>query len=529
VIGKDFAFDVLRAIVGLPEETVRGSLQSLHAGEFVVETNSTPHLECAFKHALTHEVAYESLAVEERRLLHAKTVEAIEALYPDRLTDHVERLAHHAFRGEVWRPAVSYLRQAGKKAAARSANREAVASFEQALHALQRLPSERDSIEQAIDVRFELRNPLHLLAQFARIFDHLHEAQALAEAIDDQSRLGWVSSYLAQSFRLTGNHEQAIQCGDRAVAIAESQGDFALRVATELQLGSAHEDLGDYRRASAILRGVVERLQGDLRYERFRLSGVVSLVARAHLVCSLAELGEFGEGFDRGIEAIQLAEEVYDPHGLVNAYFGVATLSILKQEFRQSIAVLERGLELCQSSTLSLMLPRVSASLGFVYAVSGRVGEAIPLLEGAVERATSMKLMNMYSMFLTWLAETYLIAGRRADALELGERALQHSRQQHERGHEAYALRLLGELAAHQEPADLATAERYYRQALALAEALGMRPLVGRCHLALGRVCRHAGKGASAEQHLTAAVGLFRELDMRTALDEAEEERKALL
>ena len=528
VIGKDFAFEVLRAIADGPDDAVRDGLRHLQGAEFIHETGASSRATYTFRHALTHEVAYEHLLGEQRRALHAKILGTIETLYVDRLAEHVERLAHHAFLGEVWGKAVTYLRLAGNNAAARSANREAVGRFEQALAALEHLPSGRDSAEQAIDIRFELRNPLHLLAEFGRLFDHLREAQALAESIDDQWRLGWVFSYLTQTLRLTGNADQAIQCGQRAIDIAEHRQDFALQVATEFHLGSAYEDLGDYRGASVTLRKVVERLQGNRLYERFGLSGLPSLVARAHLVSCLAELGDFTEAFDRGQEGIRIAEQVYDPHGLVNAQFGVATVSILKGEFRQAVPLLERGLGLCRSSNLLLMFPRVAAALGFVYAQSGRPAEAVPLLEQAVEQATSLRLTNMHSTFLAWLGETCLMSGRIEDATRLTERAVECSRDQKERGHEAHALRLLGDLAARGEPPDVARSEDCYRQALALAHELGMRPLLGRCHLALGGLHRRAGRRPTAEEHLALALGLFREMDMRLWLEQAQGELRQL-
>jgi class 3 adenylate cyclase len=140
VIGKDVPFALLQAIAEGSEERLRRGLADLQAAEFLYETMLFPDLEYTFKHALTHEVAYSSVLQDRRRALHARVVEAIEALYPERLTEQVERLAHHAVRGELWEKAVTYLRQAGTKAFGRSANREAIAQFEHALAALAHPP-----------------------------------------------------------------------------------------------------------------------------------------------------------------------------------------------------------------------------------------------------------------------------------------------------------------------------------------------------------------------------------------------------
>src|SRR4029434_8062670 len=126
----------------------------LQAAEFLYEAQFFPEIEYTFKHAVTHEVTYGTLLNERRRALHARIVGAFERFYPDRLIENVERLAHHAVRGELWEKAVTYFRQAGRKALARSANREAVSCFEQALSAHEHLLETRETLEQAIDLRF---------------------------------------------------------------------------------------------------------------------------------------------------------------------------------------------------------------------------------------------------------------------------------------------------------------------------------------------------------------------------------------
>src|SRR5205807_6478617 len=152
------------------------------------------------KHAFTNEVAYAGLVQERRRALHAQIVEALEALAGDRLSEQVERLAHHALRGEVWDKALAYCRQAGEKAMTRSAHREAVEYFEQALSALPHLPETRDTREQAIDLRLALRSALRPLGNLGRVLATLREAESLAEALDDPRRLGQASLFLSNHF-----------------------------------------------------------------------------------------------------------------------------------------------------------------------------------------------------------------------------------------------------------------------------------------------------------------------------------------
>src|SRR5262249_47791593 len=180
VIGTEVPLTLLQAIAELPAEVLQRGLAHLQSAEFLYETRLFPEREYTFKHALTHEVAYGSLLLERRHVLHARIVEALEALAGDRVAEEVERLAHHALRGEVWAKAVTYCRQAGEKAMTQSAYRAAVAYYEQALSALPHLPETRETCEQAIDLRLALRSALTPSGDMERILVYLREAESLA-------------------------------------------------------------------------------------------------------------------------------------------------------------------------------------------------------------------------------------------------------------------------------------------------------------------------------------------------------------
>jgi class 3 adenylate cyclase/tetratricopeptide (TPR) repeat protein len=522
VIGTEVPFPVLQAIAELPEADVHRGLARLQAGEFLYETQLFPDLDYAFKHALTHEVAYGSLLRERRRGLHARLVGALEALTPERMAEQVERLAHHALRGEVWDKALTYGRQAGEKALVRSACREAVGYFEQGLAILRHLPESRDTREQAIELRFDLRNALHPLGEFGRILDHLRAAEALAEVLDDQRRLGWVSLYTAQYLFMAGQYDRAIASSQRAHAISTAIGDFALQISANLYVGAPCHALGDYRQAIDLLRQTKESLTGDHLYERFNLPYLPSVLSRAWLLYGLVEMGAFTEGVVIGEEGKQVAEAVDNPFSLVCAYYGIGLLALRRGGLHTAIAVLERGMGVCQARHVLLLFPWVAAALGTAYALSGQVTEAIPLLEQAVEQAATMHVIPWQALWISELGEAYLLADRLDEAITQAQRALHLSRTHQEQGHEAWALRLLGEIHAHQAPSAVERAEIHYRQALALAEALGMRPLQAHCHRGLGSLYAKIGQWEPARAELAAAIALYRAMDMALWLPPAE-------
>jgi class 3 adenylate cyclase/tetratricopeptide (TPR) repeat protein len=283
VIGHEVPLALLQAIADFTEEALHCSLAQLHGAEFLYETRLFPEGEYTFKHALTHEVAYGSLLQERRRSLHARIVEAMEALFIDRQAEQVDRLAHHALRGEVWEKAVVYGRQAGAKAMTHSAYQEAVRSFEQALEALHWLPAHPNTQAQAIDLRLDLRSALFPLGEIERMFVYLQEAEVLAEALGDQPRLGWVSAYLLTHFMQACEPDHALTSGQRALAIAADLGDVALTVTVQNYLGHVYHSLGDYRRAIECHQKNVAYLQGELLHERLGLPGLARCCPAASL------------------------------------------------------------------------------------------------------------------------------------------------------------------------------------------------------------------------------------------------------
>jgi class 3 adenylate cyclase/tetratricopeptide (TPR) repeat protein len=296
VIGHEVPLPLLRVITDVTEEALHRGLAQLQGAEFLYETCLFPEREYTFKHALTHEVAYSSLLQERRRVLHARILTALEGLYADRLDEQVDRLAHHALRGEVWDKAVVACRQAGAKAMTHSAYREAVPCFEQALEALQHLPERPDNQALGIDLRLDLRSALLPLGELRRMLVCLQDAAALAAALGDQHRLGWVSVYLLTHFTQICEPDQALAAGQRALSIATALGEVGLTVAAQHYLGFVYRSLGDYQQAVECYKKNVACLHGELLRERFGLGGPASVSSRSFLTFSLAECGAFAEG-----------------------------------------------------------------------------------------------------------------------------------------------------------------------------------------------------------------------------------------
>jgi tetratricopeptide (TPR) repeat protein len=428
----------------------------------------------------------------------------------------------HFVRGRLLPQAVPYLRQAGERAMARSAHREAVGYFAQALSALPHLPETRDTHAQAIDLRLALRSALRPLGEFGRMLAALREAEALAAALDDPHRQGQVSLFLSQHFRMMGMHDQATAAAQRALALATASGDGILHALTNQYLGLAYHVQGDYRRAINCLKQTIVSLDGAHRHERFGQIIVPAVNSRAWIAVSHAELGRFTEGRVLGDEGLHIAEAIAHPDSLINAYRGVGLLALRHGDLSRALSTLERAIGLGQEADLAGAFLNIAPGLGATYTLAGRVATAVPLLTQALEQIRAQDMGENLVFCSLSLGEAHLLAGHLEEAHTLAERALAFAHAHQERGHQAYALHLLGDIAMHRDPPEVEEAEVHYRQALALTETLGMRPLEAHCHQALGTLYVKIDHREQARAECSIAIELYKAMDMTFWLPQAE-------
>ncbi len=521
VVGKDVPFDLLNAITELSEDALQNSLGRLQTAEFLYEVRLFPELEYTFKHALTHELAYHSLLTERRRLLHRQIVTAIEQLYSDRLSEHVERLAHHAVRGEWWEKALGFLRQSGTKAASRSAYSDAAASLEEALVALQHLPENDATRQQGIDLRFDLRSSFQALGNHERAFEHLETAERLASVLGDQDRLGWASAYASQYLWRTGHPEQAEASGQRALTIASELNDFALGVVTNFFLAQGCFTAGEYQCAIHHCQQSLANLRGKQAYERLGLTGLPSVLVRIWLSWSLAEQGDFHEAMVHAGEALSIAETANQPYSEAAACLGVGQALVIQGALDQAIPMLERTVNLCKTWDLGVILPTTAVVLGLAYALSGRLAEAATILEkDEVPISPDAIFIFETSTARNAVGTVYLMAGRIDEALAITLRTAKLAANRGCRGIQARTLHLLGDVSLCRDLQQADLAEDYYRQALTLADELGMRPLVAHCQRGLGRLYERKGELRTAEEHVAIATEMYEAMDMGFWLEE---------
>jgi predicted ATPase/class 3 adenylate cyclase len=528
VIGKDVPLLLLQAIADMSEDDVRRHLTILQAGDFLHELRLFPSMEYTFRHTLTQEVTYDTLLRERRRALHARVMEALESSHADHPGEQVESLARHALRGEVWHKAVPYLGQAGAKAAARGANREAVGFLEQALAALSHLPESAERAEQAIDLRLALRPPLLQMGQLERVLALSQEAEAMAQKLGDERRLARVYSYLVNYHYLKGEPDLAIEYGERCLRMGEAVQDGSLQALARGYLGYCYHAQGRFQEAARVLRENLEALAAtppDDTTIQNRISFVTS-AAWAAFTC--ADLGDFDAAIEHLDQASRVARATAHPFPRAIAQTMAGLVHLRRGELEEARPLLQQSVDACREKGLDVWRPIPTSLLGLARVRLGQVEEGLPLLEESVSRTEALGVRAYLALWTAQLGEGLLAAGQLEAAGAAVQRALELALVHKERGHQAQGLKLLADVMATASPADPGAAEERYRQALALADELAMRPLTAQTLLALGRLYQRTGRRAQAADPLADAFLLLQDMGMRSWLSSTADELQRL-
>jgi class 3 adenylate cyclase/tetratricopeptide (TPR) repeat protein len=514
-IGREFSYPLVRALVGRDETALKHALAQLEQAGLVFRRGEPPEAVYNFKHALVRDAAYESLLKSRRRQLHSSIAKVLVERFPATAERLPEVVAHHFTEAEFASEAIGYWLKAGRLASARSANLEAAKSFEQALHVLKALPESQSTLEQGFELRLELRLVLSQLGKGQRMLECLREAEALAERLNDDRRRCRVYAFMTVTHSLLGELDEALVTGSLALEIGERLGDLGLRILATSYFVQVNYLRGEYDRVIELATGNLAALPADRVYENFGLVVPPSVWDRTWLVMSLAELGRFGEAAKYEAEATRLAQPTQHAFTIGFAHFTAGMLHLLQGDWTQARSRIEGLVAVARTGNLILHLPRAVASSAWALAQLGETSEALNRLregEQLLERQAASGIAFHRAWGYHALGRAALGLHRLDEARRLAYRGIETS--QGYPGFAAHALHLLGDIASHPDQFDAESGKAHYRQALALAKPSGMRPLVAHCHLGLGKLYGRIGDHQQAQEHLTMATAMYREMAM---------------
>ena len=322
-----------------------------------------------------------------------------------------------------------------------------------------------------------------------------------------------------------------MRVGSRALEIAGRLGDLRLRILATSCLAHAYYVRGDYDRVIELAAGNLGALPADWVYENFGLSGPPSVWDRTWLVMSLAQLGRFAEAAKYEAEAIRLAEPTQHAFTVAFAHFAASVLHLLRGDWAKARSLIEHWIAVLQTGNVVLQLPYAVGSSAWALAQLGETSEALNRLgegEQLLERQAARGIIGQRAWGYYALGRAGLLLGRLDEARRLADRGVEAS--EGFPGFAAHALHLLGDIATHPDRFDdeSGSGEAHYRQALALAESRGMRPLLAQCHLGLGMLCRRTGRREQAQEHVATATTMYRDMGMTFWLEQAEAEMRQL-
>ena len=525
VIGRELSFDLLVAITDLPADDVRDHLSTLQSAEFLYEVQSFPQRAYIFKHALTQDVAYDSLLREQRHDRHGRIVSAIEKLYADRIAEQVDRLAYHALRGEVWDKALHYARRAADRALERSSNLAALEFFEDALTAVKQLPSTPDNTADHIDLHFGIRDVFFVVGHLAEILPHLDAAEALAKTIDDRRRLAQVLLYKSGYHWQVGQQDEAVRDGQSALDIGLGERNAEITALAHYRIGTAKTWQADFVGAIENMREAQRLFSSDIDREVWQFGGLTNAFCYGFESWCLAELGDFDKAIAVGRIGLEMADRADHAYTLWTAGGTCLIQPYVRQgRFKDAIAIGERCLKRQEYLEAPVGFTWIASKVAWSHACIGNraaaemwAGRAMTNWEAIALRAAAE---NLSWDGVLWLSEAHRAIGDYDVARATAGQALELAVARKEPGHAAWAewLIAMADMALGGAPAEALIAR--FENAAKIAADRSMRPLLAHCQHGLGAVYAGLNQTEKSDRCLAEAKSDFQAMGMVYWLDQ---------
>jgi class 3 adenylate cyclase/tetratricopeptide (TPR) repeat protein len=527
VLGREFPLALIRRVTGKSQDALEPMLSELRLAEFIYEQPAFPDIEYTFKHALTQEVAYNSILSERRRLLHERAAQSIEALFAERLEDHVAELAHHYQRSGNVPKAVEYLGRTGTRAARQVAHAEAIGYFGRALELLRRLPDRAARERQELDLQMALSWSLSVANGWRapECESALVRARDLCERLGDNAKLMEALLGLATALYARRDFAQARELGDRVLAMAEQAKAPAMLGGAHWVLGVVRFATGHFPAAGEHLERSVELLGAGPSPNHGAFFALMAQVASNVLVGLLVILGHPSTALSRAHELLAAARRSCDPYSIATALFLDGIHHVLLRDTRMATERTDEMLSIATEHEIAVPLLAATFFRGWAMAAAGRGEEGIAEMRRSIYPIVAGLPSTV--LLLTVLAEICGKNGRAEVGLDLVAEGLVTAEQTGLMVAEAELHRVKGELLMIKDPGNVAEAERCLRTAIDVARRQGAKLFELRATVSLARLLNRQGEAAEARQTLAEIYNCFTEgfdtadlKDARALLDE---------
>jgi class 3 adenylate cyclase/tetratricopeptide (TPR) repeat protein len=517
VIGRDFAYRILQTITGMREE-LKSYLINLQGLEFIYEKSLFPELEYIFKHALTQEVAYNSLLLKRRKEIHDRIGKAIEELYSDRLEEFYEMLAHHYSRAENLEKAYQYLRLSSLKTGLRNALWESVRLGREAIDILKRMPETDENKRRGVEMRLLLSGPMGGQAFPGDALEIMEEGARLAEELGDNRSLANLWGTISFGHSVRGDVQRACEFAEKAFQAAERTGDVELVATNGLELCLACDIRGEGRRIVEAAPRVLDLLEKAQMQKRWDLGKYYNLnlysVILSYYGQSLGVLGDFQRGQVMCERALHSAEEIGNITTLPAVEFIYSYLLIAKGDGKRALEHVEKSIKYSGQADMPVVQWQAPTLLGHAYYLLGDLDAARKHFEERLEIYRSTGYSMLFSFNYYGLGIVCLEAGDLESARRNIEESLKLSQSRGEKREEGLSTVALGRVMGKAEPSQSAKAEEYILQGTRMLEELKLKPYQAEGYLFLGELYADVGQREKAEENLRKAEAMFQEMSM---------------
>jgi len=511
VVGRECSYDLIKRLTDLAEQELLSQLSVLKDSELLFERGIYPQSTYIFKHALTQEVAYDSLLLKRRKEIHEKIGKSIEALYPDRLEEHYELLAYHYARSVRTDKAVQYLDLANQKAIRMNAMEEAKAYFDEAMGHLDTLPETEENRRRRISLLVNQVEVFHLLLKFPEYYELLTHYEPMARELGNQALLGALYSRVGHCEFGFGNFDQAIQTLTKAAELCEAAGNAEDAGFAYTFLEWSHFMRGDFDRVLALKEDVLRTME-----QRFNLRWYVYGLGAASRACIC--LGRWDEAVEEGQKALSVAQEFSDSSLIAFAAWNLSIAYTSKGDLARGI---EYGELVMEKASTPLDKGWGQRGLGWTLCRAGETNRGIELLTGVLPIFRAGRWMPSVIPTTCTLGEGYWLAGEDDKARQMLEEGLEVAERCGARYYLGWAQRLLGELALKTNPAQAAS---HFEKSIALLREIKAENELAFAYAGYGRLHKQQGQIAQAREYLMKALEIFERLGTLIEPDKVREE-----
>jgi class 3 adenylate cyclase/tetratricopeptide (TPR) repeat protein len=518
VIGREFAFRILQSVVALKDD-LKSSLLTLQDLEFIYEKSLFPELEYIFKHALTQEVAYNSLLIKKRKETHERVGQAIEQIYSDRLEEFLEMLAYHYSLSENHHKAYEYLKLSGDKAAKNYSNWEAVRFYKEAVRVLDEQPDSVENKREKLKVLHLIFYPLTLLGFPKGTLAILQATERLSHELEDVRSLTRVYGNLGNYHTFKGNPELGIEYSEKYLDQAEKIGDISTMTSIAPQVCAANLLAGNFLKvfdiANKILPLFVEQhdkeshSEGRIRY---------STITKYSLLCgqcgglAMGSLGMFEEGKKILAKGLHTAYEA-DAKWAMGWVEGCHShFSYWEGDIDETITHAEKSIRFFEETKNNFFAGNSWSMLGSGYYLRGDYTKMIQHIEKGIRIQKEEGVPTMLPYSYAFLASGYTAIGDLMRARDSVEAGLKIAHEAKTKAQEGLALMILGSIMGKADPIHIDDATLTIQKGITILKERRSNGIYSQGYLFMGELFADAEQKKEALQNLKKAEVMYLEM-----------------